>query len=77
MTIDGKPAGTSGHIGVINPATGEVFAQAPDATRSDLDRAVASAKAAFKLWKKKPFAERRALVERAGDVILENADDLG
>jgi acyl-CoA reductase-like NAD-dependent aldehyde dehydrogenase len=77
MTIDGQAVTTERHIGVINPATGEVFAQAPDASATDLDRAVSSATVAFKLWKKRPWDERAALLFRAGELIVENAESLG
>lgn len=36
---------------VINPATQEVVAQVPFATREELDLAVANAKEAFKTWR--------------------------
>ena len=36
---------------VINPATQEVVAQVPFATREELDLAVADAKEAFKTWR--------------------------
>jgi acyl-CoA reductase-like NAD-dependent aldehyde dehydrogenase len=76
MTIDGQAVTTECHIGVINPANGEVFAQAPDATAADLDHAVGSAAAAFKLWKHRPWAERAALLFQAGEVIIANAESL-
>jgi len=76
MTIDGQAVTTESQIGVINPATGKVFAQAPDAQAADLDRAVAAAAAAFKLWKQRPWAERAALLFQAGEVIIANAESL-
>jgi len=76
MTIDGKAVVSPATIPVINPATGETFAQAPDCTREQLDAAVASAKAAFKTWRNVPIAERQALVHKVGDVLLANAEAL-
>jgi betaine-aldehyde dehydrogenase len=35
---------------VLNPATGEAFAEAPLSTEEDINRAVAAAKAAFPAW---------------------------
>ncbi len=77
MTIGGKPVAGSATIDVVNPATGETFAAAPDATSAELDAAVAAARAAFKDWKARPISERQALVKKAGDVLLANAEELG
>jgi len=76
MTIDGKAAATPGSIAVVNPATGAAFAAAPDCTRALLDEAVASAKAAFKTWRRVPLAERQAMVAKAGEALIANADEL-
>ena len=76
MTINGKGAPAEAVIPVVNPATGETFAQAPDCTRAQLDAAVAAAKAAFKTWRAVPMAERQSLLRKAADVLLANADDL-
>ncbi|WP_168072250.1 aldehyde dehydrogenase family protein [Caulobacter sp. SSI4214] len=77
MTIDGKAVSAAATIPVTNPATGEIFAQAPDCGRDQLDAAVAAAKAAYKIWKKVPIAERQALVAKAGDILIAHAEELG
>jgi acyl-CoA reductase-like NAD-dependent aldehyde dehydrogenase len=51
MTIDGDPASSPGTLKVVNPATGEVFAEVPDCTREQLDVAMESAQRAFHAWK--------------------------
>lgn len=76
MTINGKAVTSPSTIDVVNPATGEAFAKAPDATKEQLDEAVAAARAAFKTWKKTPIAERQALVKKAGDLVMANAKEL-
>jgi len=43
MTIGGERVATGSTFGVINPATGEVHAEAPDCTREELDRAFTAA----------------------------------
>ncbi|MDH5559093.1 MAG: aldehyde dehydrogenase family protein, partial [Alphaproteobacteria bacterium] len=50
--IGGKRVdGTSGKFGdVFNPATGEVESKVPLANASDVDQAVQSGMAAFKVW---------------------------
>lgn len=76
MTIDGVAAPTATSLPVRNPATGEVFAEAPDATPADLDRAVAAAIRAFATWKNVPIAERKAALIKAAEIIEANADEL-
>jgi acyl-CoA reductase-like NAD-dependent aldehyde dehydrogenase len=76
MTINGELVGGKATIAVVNPATGQPFATAPDCSASQLDAAVAAARAAFKSWRRMPIEERQALVRRAGEVIAANADEL-
>ena len=45
MTIDGRAEPGREQFAVVNPASGEAFAQAPDCTREELDAAVAAAHA--------------------------------
>ncbi|MCC3312910.1 aldehyde dehydrogenase family protein [Nocardia africana] len=75
MTINGEPAGGTGMADVYNPATRSVIAQVPVATRQDLDRAVAAARAAFSGWSATPLAERQAIVSAIGDRLEERAED--
>jgi acyl-CoA reductase-like NAD-dependent aldehyde dehydrogenase len=63
-------------IEVINPATGKVFDTVPDASRNDLDRAVASAKEAFASWKSTPYPERAACLLKFADLVEANAKEL-
>ena len=76
MTIDGALVASSAIIEVVNPATGEPFATAPDCTAEQLDAAVTSARLAFKSWRNVPIGERQAMVRRAADVLAEHVDDL-
>jgi len=46
----------------INPATGEIVWTGPAATGVDVDRAVASARAAFPAWSARPLEERAAVL---------------
>jgi len=62
MTIGGQQVPATDSFAVYNPATGAVVGNAPNASLDDLDRAVASAKAAFKSWSRKPHAERQQIV---------------
>ena len=76
MTIDGKSAPAEATIEVVNPATGKSFANAPDCSKAQLDAAVASAKAAFKSWRRTPIAERQAMVAKAGDLLIAHAEEM-
>tara|TARA_R110001606_G_scaffold216728_1_gene364629 strand:+ start:20327 stop:21757 length:1431 start_codon:yes stop_codon:yes gene_type:complete len=76
MLINGKLVDATESLDVINPATEQVFATCPRASRDNLDSAVNAAKAAFKDWKKTPIDERRALLRKAGAMIAENAGEL-
>ncbi|WP_375402982.1 aldehyde dehydrogenase family protein [uncultured Sphingomonas sp.] len=75
MTIDGEAATSQASFEVINPATEDVIATAPDASREQLDRAVSSAKAAFVGWSRRPLTERQALVAGIGDAIERHSED--
>jgi acyl-CoA reductase-like NAD-dependent aldehyde dehydrogenase len=75
MTIAGDAAPTEGTFGVRNPATGEVFAQAPECTRQQLDAAFDAATKAARDWKSDEAA-RRAVLLRAADVLLASGTEL-
>src|SRR5664280_1160731 len=75
MTIGGEsvPAGES--FGVHNPATGEVFAHAPECSRTQLDAAFDSAAKAYRDWKTDEDLRRATLLKMA-DVLLASAGDI-
>ncbi|AEG48154.1 Aldehyde Dehydrogenase [Sphingobium chlorophenolicum L-1] len=75
MTINGKAVISDDHFEAFNPATEEVLAVVPDASRDQLDQAVAAAKAAFTSWSARPVAERQAMVAAIGDAIEAHAED--
>ena len=76
MTINGESVSSDTTLDIINPATARSFAKCPDASAAQLDSAVRAATAAFKTWKLVPVEERRALLIKAGDLIMANADPL-
>jgi succinate-semialdehyde dehydrogenase/glutarate-semialdehyde dehydrogenase len=79
MVIDGKAvAGASGqYIDVINPSTEELAGRVPVATPEEIDAAVRSAHAAFKLWREMPAAERGALMQKFVNTVRSRVDDIG
>lgn len=75
MTINGEGVFGTATIPVVNPATEDVIAQAPDASRAQLDAAVASAKAAYPAWSARPIGERQAMITAIGDRMLQHKSD--
>jgi acyl-CoA reductase-like NAD-dependent aldehyde dehydrogenase len=65
MTIDGKPVKGSKTTGVINPATGKIFAEVPDCTKAELNQAMESAQRAYPSWSRDIAARRKVLNECA------------
>jgi Aldehyde dehydrogenase family len=61
MTVEGGAQPTSETFGVVNPATGAVFEQAPDCSREQLDAAMESAQKAYRDWRADEAARRAAL----------------
>jgi aldehyde dehydrogenase (NAD+)/phenylacetaldehyde dehydrogenase len=59
-----------------DPATGTVLAHLARGTKSDVDRAVASAKSAFPAWSRTDPNERARLLWKAGEAILADLDAL-
>lgn len=76
LTINGTRVAAASHFDVINPATGVAFAQCPVASVTQLDEAVAAARAAFPGWAATPFAARQAAVGAMADIIEANAGEL-
>jgi acyl-CoA reductase-like NAD-dependent aldehyde dehydrogenase len=76
MTIDGQAVATEKTFGVVNPATGEVFAQAPECSAEQLDAAMSSAAKAYVSWRTDEAARREAMV-RAADALEAAADRIG
>ena len=58
------------------PANGQVLAECAQATREDVDLAVAAAWKAFESWKKVAVNERAAILNRIADIIDENLEHL-
>jgi len=61
---------------VVNPATQEVLARVPFATPEEIDAAVASAKEAFKTWKKTSIGTRARIFLKLQQLIRENMAEL-
>ena len=75
LLIDGKLVHGDMTMAVVNPATEQVLARAPRASRGQLDTAVAAAKAAFPAWAARPINDRRALILRIADQLEARAEE--
>jgi acyl-CoA reductase-like NAD-dependent aldehyde dehydrogenase len=72
-----RPASSGRTMEVVNPATEEVIAEVASADRSDVDAAVAAARAAFEgPWGKLSARERGRLVSRLADRLMERVDEV-
>lgn len=67
-------AGTGTAFDVLEPATGDVLGAVRDATADELEAAVAAAREAFPGWVGTPPEQRRKILNRVADLIVENAD---
>lgn len=76
MLIGGKLVTGSSAFDVLNPATEQVIARAPEASEADLDQAVAAARRAFPAWAATPMEERRKVLNEMAQAIMANADEL-
>ncbi len=62
---------------VIDPSTEEACATISLGSAADVDKAVSAARNAFEGWAMTPPSERRALVERLGEIMDRRLDELG
>lgn len=76
MTIGGQQVPTKATFDVINPATGELVAQCPNASAEDLEAAVAAAKEAFPAWSSLPDAERKSICASLAGKLEEEAENI-
>jgi acyl-CoA reductase-like NAD-dependent aldehyde dehydrogenase len=63
-------------IDVLDPATGRTITTVAAATPSDVDSAVAAARAAFPAWRDTPLRERARILQRVSVLIRERADEI-
>ena len=75
MTIGGQPTEAASVFGVVNPATGDVFDQAPECTRAQLDDATDAAAGALTVWRRDEV-NRRGVLDACATAIETRACDL-
>ncbi len=74
--INGKWVESPETFETINPATGEVLDVVAHASAEQVAEAVQAAKEAFPAWANMPVKKRSKIIERIGDLIAENVDEL-
>jgi betaine-aldehyde dehydrogenase len=70
------PAADGQTMSLVNPSTGEVFAEAPLSGEPDVDAACAAAAAAFEGWRDATPSERSRALLKIADAIEERAGEL-
>ncbi|MFV3126526.1 aldehyde dehydrogenase family protein [Niveispirillum sp. KHB5.9] len=76
LSIGGASVPAAMSFPVIDPATGEPFAMAPDASEAQLDLAVAAARQAFATWRHLDIAVRATSMTAFADAIRAEAEPL-
>ena len=81
MLIDGEWVGASDGkmFDSVNPSTGEVWSQVPEATEQDVDRAVSAAHRAFRSgpWSKMLPTQRGACLRKLAELLADKSESLG
>lgn len=76
MIIGGEKLAAADVFEVKNPSTGMQVGEAPNASFSDLDRAVTAAEAAFQSWSKLPDAELKDYCTKITEKIGAHSEEL-
>ena len=78
LVIDGAPceASSGEDFASVNPATNREICRVQCASAADVDRAVASARAAFPGWAGTPAAQRAKILLRAAEILRARNDEL-
>ena len=63
-------------VDIINPANGLLLGKTPLGTTEDINRAVQSAKTAFKSWRETPVIDRVQILFRLKTILEEHAEEL-
>ena len=69
-------AGSGETTPVINPSTGEVYAEAPRSSAADVDAAFQAAATAFESWGQTTPSERSRAIYKIADALEERAEEL-
>jgi acyl-CoA reductase-like NAD-dependent aldehyde dehydrogenase len=73
---DERADGDRGTYPIVNPATEEVVGEAPEASPEQVGAAAEAAARAFPAWSRTTPEQRAELLDRLGDLVRDNLDDL-
>ena len=76
LVIGGESVDGASTYDIVNPATEEVVAAAPEASVEQANAAVDAAAAAYESWSRTKPERRAELLDRAADLIDQHADEL-
>ncbi|WP_041302692.1 aldehyde dehydrogenase family protein [Mycolicibacterium rhodesiae] len=77
LYIDGSwVEADSGRYDVLNPATEQVIASAPDAGVTQVQQAIGAARNAFESWSAAEAAERSRCLQQLSDALLSRGDEI-
>ncbi|TKB43676.1 aldehyde dehydrogenase family protein [Thalassotalea mangrovi] len=76
MLIDGELISTEQTFPVVNPATGDVVAQAPQAGPEHIEQALIAADKGFNLWSSMPLSEREPLILAYADLLEQHKQEI-
>jgi succinate-semialdehyde dehydrogenase/glutarate-semialdehyde dehydrogenase len=65
------------HFTVVDPVTGNHFAEVPLATEADLEEALAAAERSYPLWRATDVEQRGAILHNAALLLRERCDEIG
>src|SRR5512146_1188133 len=63
-------------LAVFNPASGKEIGRVAQASRADLDKALAAAQKGFETWRDMPPADRAKIMRKAASLIRERAGEI-
>ncbi len=78
MTIGGEQVEAQGGAveRAVDPSTGGLLADVPQASKADVDRAISAAEKAFPTWAAASIEERTESFRRFGDLLIEHREEL-
>jgi len=76
ISLDGWRKGGDGDAPVVEPATGEVLGRSGRASVNDVADASSVAASSQRAWADFPFTGRSAVLRKAGQLFLDNAEEL-
>src|SRR5215213_4863524 len=68
--------GAGGGYAIVNPATEQIVAEAPEASVAQVESAASAAADAFPAWSRTKPEERARLLDRAADLLRDRMEEL-